>query len=283
MTPSSSPRNSNRRATPPNPASAAGGVGERDAELGGEGGGGDRVHRVVATGYRQRERAELDPATRHHEAAAVATTRPVDDPVVGRLGEAERREAGARGERRGERVVGGRDPWSRHRGDEVVERAHEALERPVVVEVVGFDVRDDGGLGRELEERAVALVGFHDHPLAVVVRGVRADFVEIAADDERRSPARRAQDQRQHRRRRRLAVTARDRDPAPCGDDGPQRIGASVNGDPPVAGRHDFRVRRRDRGRDHDRVDVVGHVLGSVTDDRVDLGGAQPLERGATT
>ncbi len=36
----------------------------------------------------------------------------------------------------------------------------------------------------ELEERAVALVGLHHEPLAVVVRGVGADLVDVATDEE---------------------------------------------------------------------------------------------------
>src|SRR5439155_6214542 len=40
------------------------------------------------------------------------------------------------------------------------------LERPVVVEVVGLDVRDDRALGLELEERAVVLARLAREPAA---------------------------------------------------------------------------------------------------------------------
>jgi hypothetical protein len=69
-----------------------------------------------------------------------------------------------------------------------------------------------GGLRRELEERPVTLVGLDDEPVAVVVRGVRPDLVQVAADQEARVPAGRPEAQRQHRRHGRLAVAPRDGD-----------------------------------------------------------------------
>src|SRR5436190_1000179 len=79
------------------------------------------VERIVAARDGQREPTLRTPPLRDHEAAAVAPTRALNDPVVRLLGEAERRHPGARRERGCERIVGGRDARPRHRGDEVVE------------------------------------------------------------------------------------------------------------------------------------------------------------------
>ncbi len=55
-----------------------------------------------------------------------------------------------------ERDVGGE-------GDECLAQR---LERPVVVEVLGIDVGDDRDRRRQLDHRAVELVGLGDHPVA---------------------------------------------------------------------------------------------------------------------
>ena len=84
-----------------------------------------------------------------------------------------------------------------------------------MVEVVGFDVRDDGGVRRQQEERAVALVGFGDEQLTGAVVRAGARLVQVPADDERRVGAAVLQRDGQHRRRRGLAVGAGDGDAAP--------------------------------------------------------------------
>ena len=197
---------------------------------------------------------------REREPAAVAPALVVDDPVVGVVGAAvgARSRAGPRrarprpGRRRTRRTRPG------HRVDEALERGDERVERAVVVEVVGLDVGDDRGFGRELEERAVALVGLDDEPLAVVVRGVRADLVEVAADEEARAASpRRAGSSASiddvvvlpwlpaTAIPRRVATSARE------------HLGAPEHRDAALAGRASTSgLRRRDRGRHDDRVGV---------------------------
>ena len=122
------------------------------------------------------------------------------------------------------------DPSARNGGEEALEPGDERGEVAPVRQVIGFHVGDDRGLGRELEERAVALVGFDDQPLAVVPRRVRADLVEVATDEEARVPIGLAQDQREHRRRRGLAVAPRNRDRAAHRHDRALRVGAAEDG-----------------------------------------------------
>src|SRR5207237_6826473 len=105
----------------------------------------------------------------------------------------------------------------------LLERGGQTAKAAVMVEVIGLDVGDHRCVRRELEKRAVALVSLDHEPFTVVVGGVGADLVEIAADDEAWLPARGAQDERQHRRRGRLAVTAGDGHGAMCGCEYAQR------------------------------------------------------------
>ena len=115
-------------------------------------------------------------------------------------------------------------------------------------QVIGFHVGDDRRLGRELEERAVALVGFDDEPLAVVPRSIRADLVEVATDEEARVPLGLAQDQREHRRRRGLAVASRYRDRSSQGHQRALRVGAAEHGHAELVRAPNLGIRRRDRG-----------------------------------
>ena len=100
------------------------------------------------------------------------------------------------------------------RGASAMKRANapcESGEGTVVLEVIGFDVRDEREGRVQLEKGPVALVGLDDEPLAVGPRGVRADLVHVGSDDERGTEQGVVQDQREHRRRRRLAVRPRYR------------------------------------------------------------------------
>ena len=55
-----------------------------------------------------------------------------------------------------------------------------------MLEVVRFHAGDDADLGRDLEESPIALVCFDDQQLARVPSGVRADLIDLSADDETR-------------------------------------------------------------------------------------------------
>ena len=59
--------------------------------------------------------------------------------------------------------------------------------RPVVVEVLGVDVRDDGDGRRQLQETTVALVGLRDEEVSLAQARVGAEGVDLASDDDRGS------------------------------------------------------------------------------------------------
>jgi hypothetical protein len=202
-----------------------------------------------------------------------------DDAVRRVLGKAVRRGPGMGGSKQSrDRVIGACDAHPGDPGEELVERGGETREAAVVVEVVGLDVGDDAGFGGELEERAVALVGFDHEPFTLVVRGVGADLVEIAPDDEARPPTGGAQDQRQHRRRCRLAVTAGDGDGPVRRGQRAERVGTSQHGQAAFEGGANLGVRVGDGRRDDHRVEVRRHVLGAVTDLGVNAEEPEPFE-----
>ena len=240
---------------------------EWSAELEGESGGAGRVGGVVASGDGKVDGAELRAVPVDSEAAPPPVALVRDDAVRRVLGEPVRRGAGMGcGESSCNRVVGAHDAHARDGGDELLERGRETGEAAVMIEMIGLDVGDHARLRRQLEKGAVALVGFDDEPLPFVVRGVGADLVEVAADDEAGTPTRGAQDERQHRRRGRLAVTAGDGDCSMCGGKRAQRVGAPEHGQAAFDGRADFGVRVGDGRRHHHRVGVGRNVLGVVSD-----------------
>ncbi len=142
------PRNWNRRATPAYRASAARHASNGDAELHRHRHRGRGVADVVQPGHRQVDLAER--ARRRGRSANVAPARSVRWSTM-------RTSASslvpystapcAAAELRGDRIVGAHD-LAPGRVEEPVERRLDLGERAVVVEVVGFDVRDDDVLGR---------------------------------------------------------------------------------------------------------------------------------------
>ena len=84
-----------------------------------------------------------------------------------------------------------RSPPGNDAVDELVERAMDAGQVAVVLQVVGLDVGDDRDLGPQQQERAVALVGLDHRVLTGAEVGVAPGLVQVAADGERRvQPAR---------------------------------------------------------------------------------------------
>ncbi len=143
----------------------------------------------MPAGHGQLDRAELLVAVPQLEPAAAPTAFVGDDrgsrrrrPSRTSAPRGPRARGGPRSRRRRTRHA---RPGTRSRND--AKAATSGVEAAVVVEMVGLDVGDDRRLGLELEERAVALVGLDDEPVALVVRRVRADLVEVAADDEARA------------------------------------------------------------------------------------------------
>ena len=69
---------------------------------------------------------------------------------------------------------------------EVDEGLLERVARPVVVEVVGVDVRDERDRGVVEQERPVGLVGLDDEELALAGGRADAELLDDAAVDEAR-------------------------------------------------------------------------------------------------
>ena len=162
-------------------------------------------------------------------------------------------------------------------GEEAVERRFDALERSVVVEVVGLDVGDHRDLRTELDEGAIALVGLDHEPVSAVPHRATADLVELTTDDERRAQLGLHQHEGQHRRRGGLAVGAGDGDRAPGGGDGGEDLRSPQHGDASFDGRPHLGVRRCDGGRHGHRVDVAD-VRRSMADLDVDAEHPKSLE-----
>ncbi len=154
------------------------------------------------------------------------------------------------------------------------------LHRAEIIEVLGIDVGDDADLRRQPRERAVALIRFDDHPLALPEPRVRAPGVDDAAGDHGRLLARFREDVGEQRCRRRLAVRAGDRD----GRIEPHQLGehfrAPDDRQALLACRDEFGVQRLDRRRNHDiaGADEVDRVMAHENTDAL---GAQPLDVGA--
>ena len=101
----------------------------------------------------------------------------------------------------------------RHLVDELDEGGADVVERRVVIQVLAIDVGDHGDDGRELEERAVALVGFHHQEIAVADARVRAAHgADASADHHGGVEAGVVQDGGGHRGGGGLAVAAGDGD-----------------------------------------------------------------------
>jgi hypothetical protein len=153
----------------------------------------------------------------------------------------------ARRELRGDLVVDADDAQPGDTFEVFVEGGDDGVEAAEVFEVIDLDVGDDGGVQRQLEERAVALVGLDDEPLAARPVGAGTDFVDVAADDEARMPPRLGQHHGEHRRGRRLAVRAGHRHAAGPRADRRQHAGTAQRGNATLAGRRQLDVGDRDR------------------------------------
>ena len=96
--------------------------------------------------------------------------------------------------------------------DEGEERLLDRVEGLEMVEMLGIDVGDDGDVGGQLEEGAVAFVGLDHHPVAAAAPRVGAVGVDDAAVDDGGIEAAGVEQRRHQRGRRRLAVRAGDGD-----------------------------------------------------------------------
>ena len=149
--------------------------------------------------------------------------------------------------------------------DEMPEGILHGLEGLEVIEMLGIDIGDDRDIGRQLQERAVALVGLHHHPVAGAETRVGAIGVDDAAVDHGRIEPAGVEQGCDHRGRRGLAMRAGDRDAALQPHQFGQHLGAAHHGNAPLARRHQFRIVALDRGGDDDDLGPVD-ILGLVAD-----------------
>ena len=183
------------------------------------------------------------------------------------------------GERGADRVVAADHLRPVDLAEVPVERRHDAVERSVVVEMVGLDVGEDRAVHGQLEVGAVALVGLDDQPVAVGPLRSRADVGDVTADDEARPKAGFGEDQHEHRRRRGLAVGAGNGERSGPGADRCQHAGAAQHGDTGGPRLVEFDVAFGDRRRRGDGVDAV-HQRPVVADVHLDAGGTHSFEHG---
>ena len=168
----------------------------------------------------------------------------------------------------------------RHVLDELAEGLAHLVESAVVVEMLGIDIGDDGDVGRQLQEGAVALVGLDHHPFALAHAGIGAVGVDDAAIDHGRVEPAGFEQRRDHRGRRRLAVRAADGDRLAEAHQLGQHLGAPHDRQQLLARGLQLRIGFLDRGRD-DHDFGVAEVLGAVADEALDALVAQALHVGA--
>ena len=197
-------------------------AGIRAAHLHRNADGGERVLDIVAARHRQFD--ALDPAERaiplaqrHVEAIAARNRRHVLAANVGLCGETVSHHAAVAhfGDHRlhfGVIDAEQRAAVERHVLDEFDEGVLHLVERTVVIEMLGIDVRHDGNGAVEAKEGTIALVRFHDHPVALAKARVGAVGVDDAAVDDGGVDPTRIEQRRHHRSRGGLAVGAGHRD-----------------------------------------------------------------------
>ena len=133
--------------------------------------------------------------------------------------------------------------------------ARMCFERGVVVQVLAIHVGDDGDDGREFEERAVALIGFHHQEIAAAHAGVRAAHgADASAHHHGGVEAGEVQDGGGQGGGGGLAVAAGHRDAVLQAHQLGQQFAARDHGDLQAAGLLHFRVLFVDRGTDDERA-----------------------------
>ena len=151
----------------------------------------------------------------------------------------------------------------------------ERLERAVVVEVIGVDVRDQGDRGVVEQERAVRLVGLDDEQLAASRLRALSERGDDAAVHEAGVFAEAEQTGDDHAGRRGLAVRAGDGDETLAADQPRQRLRPVQHRDALLERQLVLRVVLPQRAGDHERVGVAD--VRRVVADRD--GGAESAQR----
>ena len=160
--------------------------------------------------------------------------------------------------------------------DKLDEGVLHPVEAAIMVKMFGIDIGDHRDRAVEPQEAAVALIGFHDHPVAVAQPRVGAIAVDDAAVDDRGIDPARVQQRGDHRRRRGLAMGAGDRDGGFEAHQFGQHFRAADHGNPGFQRQFDFGVAALDRGR-RDNHGGVAQIFGLVADHHLDTLGAQPF------
>src|ERR1043165_4382170 len=156
-----------------------------------------------------------------------------------------------------------------HARGEDVEGVLDGLEAAVVLEVVGFDVRDDSDLWVELVEGAVVLVGLDDEEVAAAALGVAAEVAAHAADEDGRVEPGLFEDGGDDRGGGGLSVRAGDADGALPVDDFAEELFALHDPDAAGAGSIELPVVSSDGARNDNEVGAV-NVRGIVAEGDVD-------------
>src|SRR6266536_80596 len=244
---------------------------ERDQQLSSDRDRGESIGDVVAAGEREAHLAqEAQLRVPHFEAGARCLQPDVARPEVrlGRLAVGDNPLLDPRKDRSDSGVVETGDDRAVERDlvRELDERVDDLVQVAVAVEMVRLDVRDDGDVGRQLEEGAVVLVRLRDEEVAPAQARVRAEDADPTADDDRRIEAGLGQNHSGQRSRRRLSVGPGDRDPLLQAHDLAEHLGSPDHRDPALAGGGDLGIRFVHRGRNDDQV-YLGEVPGIVAEE----------------
>jgi hypothetical protein len=217
------------------------------------------VERVVASRHRQLEVGDLMGSTglaiakRHLEAGTSAVRTEINEPRVGlrvfAVGDdAAILDLADDALHHGMVDAHHREAVERHVLDKTAERLLHRVEGFEMIEMLGIDIGDDGDVGRQLQEGAVALVGLHHHPVAGAEPGVGAIGIDDAAIDHGGIEIAGIEQCRDHRGRGGLAVGACDRDAALQPHQLGQHFGAAHHRNALRACRHQFGIVALDRG-----------------------------------
>ena len=141
----------------------------------------------------------------------------------------------------------------------------QGFEAAVMVEMFRVDIGDDCDRRRQLQERAVAFVGFDNHPVAGAETSVGVVRIDDAAIDDRRIASRGFEQRADHRGRRRLAVRAGDGDGPFEAHQLAQHLGAAHDGKQALARGLDFRVVGFDRRGNNDDARIA-QIFGAMAD-----------------
>ena len=214
---------------------------------------------------------ERTSVSRHREADRHPPGRHAGEPVVGVRGYSVPADAcgiKARRDGLGARIVRAGQHHSADSPGERGERRLDVRQALVVVQMVGFDVGDERDVGRQQQERPVALVRLGHEVRAGSILRAEPGLGEDPADDVAGVGPALAEHRGEHRGGGGLAVRPGHRDHPQAGHDRGER-GGPVHHPHPAPGRlGQFRVVRADGARHHQRVagPEAAEVAGCVPD-----------------